>query len=69
MIVHESVANGGVGDYISAHVQSDLFGKLKAAPVVLGRADFPIPAGTEEVMLYPNPETIIKTAAELMQAK
>lgn len=68
MIVHESVANGGVGDYIASHVMRDLWGKMKAAPVVLGRADFPIPAGTEEVMLYPNPETIIKAAAGLMQA-
>lgn len=67
MIVHEHVKNGGVGEYVASKVMTDLWGKLKAAPVVMGREDIPIPWGGEETMIYPNPETIIKAAAELAQ--
>lgn len=67
VVIHEGVKDGGVGECIAANVVTDLWGKMKKAPVVLGREDLPIPSGQEEAMIYPNPEMIIKTVAGLMQ--
>lgn len=67
LIVHEAVKAGGVGENIAGNIVTDLWGKMKKAPVVMGREDIPIPWGGEEVMIYPNPELIVKAVAGLMQ--
>jgi len=67
LIVHEHVQRGGIGESIAANVMKELWSDLKKPVSVMGRACIPIPAGTVEACLYPNPATIQAEVEALMK--
>ena len=68
LIVHEHVEKGGVGQAVAGVIGKDLFGQLKCPIEVMGRADVPIPAGSEEKYLYPMPEQIAAKIIEMVKS-
>lgn len=67
MIVHEAPTRGGFGAEIAAYIADTCFDCLRAPVRRVCGANIPFPFGGGEKYIFPQAETIVSTAIQLMQ--
>jgi pyruvate/2-oxoglutarate/acetoin dehydrogenase E1 component len=67
MIIHENCREGGYGAEMAATIYEECLPYLKKPVARLGGADSCIPYGPAEWFLFPNKDTILQTARDLMK--
>ena len=67
LVVHEHPTRGGFGGEISALINEDCFGMLKAPVRRLGAVNAPLPFGMAEVHNLPSVEAIVKAVKEIVK--